>query len=678
MRRRLCLLAAVATIVAVTVPAGRAAAPSSDGWKPRPATYGVAVTKDVAITMSDGVVLSANVFRPASPDGKASPGRFPALLTQTPYNKEQQDPHNPYLVQRGFVDVVLDVRGTGSSGGVFSSFDARSQLDSKEVVAWAAAQPWSTGAVGLHGESYYAINQLLTAAQNPPALKAMFPVVPTGDQYRSLFPGGYQTTLEAFALLDAVDGDVPPGYTASDPQRAAAALSKRPENLTGFAAYAGGTMAGGDGDFDGPYYRDMSPLWVIDRIKTPTFLAGGWYDALSQRDAPLLFEALQSRHIPVKLLMGPWYHTTAGGDLPRDGVPTLDELQLRWFDHYLRDAPDPGLNSWGPVVYDRLGDGQFHTAPSWPPPGVHYRRAYLGGSSAPGTSGTLSAGVGSGGPDVLPWQPASGVCTRSTSIGTFGLAPSTPCESDDSANDLTGLTYSAPLDRPLQLAGPMSAHLFVSTGGSDTFVTLHLEDVDPATGRANELTSGWDSLSLRALDRSRSTIVGDDVVVPFHPDTKESVQELQAGTVYDWWIEIRPVAATIPAGHVLRLSLQTSDAVRFLPTAPRLAAAVGTVLSVYHDAAHPSMLVLPVVGGTEVAAASVDAGGQGPQASRVGVAGTLPATGGTSTALWALGALCAVLLMRGLPGGRRETRRFAEETGRPQPNHIAETEHGEC
>jgi len=312
----------------------------------------------------------------------------------------------------------------------------------------------------------------------------------------------------------------------------------------------------------------------------------------------MLFQALSARHVPVKLLMGPWYHTTAGRNLPADGVPSLDELQLRWFDHWVRGDADPGLDSFGPVIYNQLGEGHFHAAPAWPVPGVRYTRAYLAGSSTPGNAGSLSLQApGKAGPDQLPWHPLSGTCARSTYIGTFGLAPSTPCESDDSLNDRTGLAYELPLSKPLALDGPVSAHLYVASSRSDAFVTLHLEDVDPRTGTASELTSGWDSLVFRALDPSRSTVVGDDVIVPFHPYTKESVEQLQAGRMYDWWVEIRPLAATIPAGHVLRLSLQTSDTVRFLPTTPRLAAAVGSVLSVYHDTAHPSAIVLPSAGG---------------------------------------------------------------------------------
>lgn len=594
MRRIAVFSVCVASVVGVLSPGG--AAPSADRWKPRPATYGVAVTKDVPITMSDGIVLYADVFRPARPDGTPAPGRFPVLLVQTPYNKNVQGAASDYLVQRGYVDVIVDVRGLGSSEGVFDqSFSTRSQLDGKELIAWAARQPWSTGRVGLHGESYYGINQLLTAAQRPPALRAIFPVVPTGDNYRSNFPGGYLTSLFVFSLLTPLEASVLPNYTTTDPQQGARTMGSRPSSILAQASNSAGLLSGDDKTYDGPAYWSISPLQLIDRIKTPTFLVGGWFDALSQRDVPLMFRELQRRRVPVKLLMGPWYHTTSGEGLPVGGVPTLDELQLRWFDRWVRGVRDPGLNSWGPVVYSRLGEGSFRSARTWPVPGVLYTRFYLGGNSMPGVTGTLGPSPGTGGPDVLPWHPASGACTRSTYIGTFGLAPPTPCENDDSANDLTGLTYEMPVTRPLTLTGPISAHLFVSTNRPDAFVTLHLEDVDPATGAADEITGGWDSLVFRALDRRRSTIVGRDVVIPYHPYTKSSVEQIESDRVYDWWIEIRPSAVTIPAGHILRLSIQTSDTLRFLPTASRLDGSVGGVLTLWHEAARPSTIVLPVI-----------------------------------------------------------------------------------
>jgi predicted acyl esterase len=177
-------------------------------------------------------------------------------------------------------------------------------------------------------------------------------------------------------------------------------------------------------------------------------------------------------------------------------------------------------------------------------------------------------------------------------VGTFGLAPSTPCETDNAANDTTGLAYDLPVKRGLDLTGPMSARLHVSTTGSDAFVTLHLEDVAP-DGTASEITGGWDTLSLRALDMRRSTRVGRDII-PFHPYTQDSVQQIESGRVYEWWVEIRASAARLEPGHRLRLSVQPSDAVRFLPTAPKTAAMAGSALTLHHDRQYPSYVVLPV------------------------------------------------------------------------------------
>src|SRR5207302_1073389 len=131
MNRRLGVLGASIGLIAVAVPMVHASTPNVDdgGWQPRPATYGVYVQKDVPITMSDGTVLDADIHYPADPKdtSKAASGKFPALLVQTPYNKNQQNPADDYLVQRGYVDVVVDIRGTGSSEGAYDgSFTAAS------------------------------------------------------------------------------------------------------------------------------------------------------------------------------------------------------------------------------------------------------------------------------------------------------------------------------------------------------------------------------------------------------------------------------------------------------------------------------------------------------------------------------------------------------------------------
>jgi uncharacterized protein len=117
---RRCLVTAL-TALAVVLPVGVAVSPTTPAsaaarWQPRPATYGVHVTEDVPVTMSDGRVLRVNVYRPARADGSPVTRRFPVVLTQTPYNKSAPELgfRNDYLVKRGYVQVVADVRGTGS------------------------------------------------------------------------------------------------------------------------------------------------------------------------------------------------------------------------------------------------------------------------------------------------------------------------------------------------------------------------------------------------------------------------------------------------------------------------------------------------------------------------------------------------------------------------------------
>jgi X-Pro dipeptidyl-peptidase-like protein len=178
--RRSLALSIVGSLVAAT-PAIASAHGHTAAWQARPATYGINKTTNVSITMDDGVVLKADVLRPAAKDGSAAPGTFPVILTQTPYNKNSPSLNfeNDYLIQRGYIQVIVDVRGTGSSGGQWQSFSAREQKDYYECAVWAHKLKGGNGDVGLSGTSYGAIDQLLTAAQHPPGLKAEFPIVPT-------------------------------------------------------------------------------------------------------------------------------------------------------------------------------------------------------------------------------------------------------------------------------------------------------------------------------------------------------------------------------------------------------------------------------------------------------------------------------------------------------------------
>lgn len=144
------------------------AAPAS-AWQPDPATYGVGSQLNLPVTMSDGTVLRANVYYPTdAKTGAEAGGPFPVILTQTPYGKDNSEfsalgaGASDYLVQRGYIDVTVDVRGTGGSQGEWGLFDPIQGHDGATLVNWAAGLPRSTGDVGLLGPSYLGINQFET------------------------------------------------------------------------------------------------------------------------------------------------------------------------------------------------------------------------------------------------------------------------------------------------------------------------------------------------------------------------------------------------------------------------------------------------------------------------------------------------------------------------------------
>ena len=610
MRARVALALALAAATAATpvlaTTSGHSAA-KHKAWTPRAATYGVTKQANVPITMDDGTVLEANVLRPADASGNPAKGSFPVLLTQTPYNKEatQLNFENDYLIQRGFIQVIVDVRGTGSSEGQWTSFGQREQRDYCETAAWATGVTGSNGTLGLYGISYGAIDQLYTAACHPKGLKAMFPIVPMGDAYRDVTVSGGQvdTGFIPFWLGLVTGAGLLPASAQADPAEAGQALADHAQGILNFQTQAVASAATGqqmgtfDGAYDGDFYQQRSPLDIINKIDVPTFVVGGEYD-LFQRSEPLLYNALRARGVPTRLLIGPWTHLDAssGAGLPADGVPTLNDLELRWFDHYLRGVADPSMNTdIAPVTFWRIGGGHYERATSYPPADTSYTSLRLGGIATPGTPGTLGGAHPAGGGGTLPYVPAAGVCSESTAQWTAGVVPNNEklCTGDHRFNDLMGITYDLPVTKSMRLAGTSMAKLFVSTNATDAFVTARLEDVSPS-GTSTPLTSGWQVLSLRKVDSAKSVYRDGLMIQPWHPDSRASVLPVTKGSVYELDVEIFPTAAQIAPGDTLRLALQSADEPHATAPAPQAANSTGGILTVYATPTYPSQLILGV------------------------------------------------------------------------------------
>ena len=602
----------IARTVALTICAAALALPAAAAARPaahwttydRPAQYGVTHDANVAVPMSDGVTLRANVDRPDQP------GQYATLIIQTPYNKDGAintflGGAARYLVERGYVVVTVDVRGTGSSGGEWDSFGAAEQRDGYETVEWAASQPWSTGKVGLLGPSYMGLNQLLTAAQRPPHLKAIFPIVPMADGYRDIVFSGGDLNVSFIPLwLGLVTaGGLTPTLASDDPLQTVAALASHIAGVVNFQlpTILGGTT-GNDTAYDGPFWKTRSPLEVVDRIDVPAFVVGGLHD-LFQRGEPLIYERLK-QHVPARLLMGPWTHVegSSGAGLPRDGVPSLSQIELRWFDHWLYGM-NTHLNRIPKVTQYDYGDDRYKVQADWPDPRLKPRRRYLRGGGritrpAPTTAET---------PLGFTQNPTAGVCTQSTSQWTAGLGEAIPCTQDGSADAANTATYTTkPLARKLDLSGPILANLWVKTTASDAVVTVRVEDVAP-DGKATELTAGWLAGSMRAVDPKRSRYVssrrGADtsrrghrvLLQPWHPFTRASVLPVTQGKPIKMPVEVFPSRATLKPGHRLRVTVAGGDFPHQVPPLPQAVNSLAGRVQVLTEPGHESYVELPAI-----------------------------------------------------------------------------------
>ena len=612
--RLIAVVSIVLAMIGASFPLQTASA--ATGWKPRSEQYSAVVKQaDLAIPMSDGTILRGDLTLPADAAGKAITGRFPVVVTITAYNKSVigsfgstlagADP--AYLVKRGYAQLTVDARGTGNSEGVWGAFSAAESRDAGEVVEWAhsASRPWSNGNIGMTGASYMGISQIFAASHQPAGLKAIFPQVPGADVYRDVVASGGQLDAGFIPLwlgLITATGVIPPAYAATEPQSAFKSVTDHLDGLASFTLpLLVKAIAGADTAYDGPFYAERSPINVIDRVKIPTFLISGEYD-LFQRGTPLLFENLRKRGVPTKLIIGPWDHLqgSSGADVDQAGYGELGELQLRWFDKYVKGIKDTKLDSdISPLTYYEQGSGKWRKANDWIGTNLKATSYKLSGkSSTGGAAGLLTTGaVTDGTSDALP-IPVAGLCTRSANQWTAGIMNMSPiknpCQDDNALNDSSGIVFdTAPVTSPVSIQGPINAHLFTSSLGGDGMLSVSVSDVAP-DGKVSRLTGGWQVLSLRELTTAKSRNLNGKLIQPFHPFTKASQKPLARGEVAPIDVEVFPTGAQIQKGHKLRISIQAFDIPHLLPNLSQLLGTL-TVMTVHNSAKYPSELTIPTL-----------------------------------------------------------------------------------
>ncbi|QTJ65838.1 CocE/NonD family hydrolase [Rhodococcus sp. ZPP] len=652
--------------VAPTASADPTGGPAAAQWLAAvdapPAYPVVAIDWDVPITMSDGTVLKANVYRPADAAGIPVDTKMPSVLNVTPYTKlignvvdsvlavpgledTVVDLVNSYnlagtpfdgiteaakvlsgggmrvfgvnrdLVQNGYTQVVVDARGTGFSQGEWQALGPVEQRDSVEVIDWISKQSWSDGRVGMGGVSYSGINSLQAAGHQPPALKAIFPTEPGNDLLRDIVGTGAGLGVGFMPLwLSLVNGlkFVPDVQALAQGRFDQTWLQDRLRDpLTLFPALLEAMTAPTVNDLDpgtlrvaqdGEFYEERKAR--VDNIEVPTMLYGAWHDIFANSE-PRVYNDIPLPPGEKQLIMSDAYHINFGGGFGEPGAPPrLDVLERAWYDKWLKGV-DNGIDAYGPVTLYQQGNG-WTTTDSFPRAGVDYQRMYL--SNAP--SGTAGHAAHDG--SLVPAQPADfanltvapglrALCSRDGAQGTAGAAVifGSACTKDSRFNEAEGLTFtSAPVTRPTELSGPVNLHLETVLDATDGFWAVTLNDVAP-DGTSTTLTNGALTASMRAVDDAQSTkSPNGDYTEPHHYLTVAARQPLVPGEVTPVDINFVPTDAVLAPGHRLRVDVYASSFPRYLPLGPMLADSQLKQQHVRLSPDRPSFVNLPLVGAT--------------------------------------------------------------------------------
>jgi uncharacterized protein len=502
------------------------------------------------ITLADGCRLAARIWLPE--DATADP--VPAIFEFLPYRLNdgtalRDSRHFPYLAGHGYACVRVDIRGTGESDGLLcDEYLPQEQADACEVIAWIAAQPWCTGAVGMIGISWSGFNSLQVAAHRPPALRAIVTLCSTDDRYADdvHYDGGCvgSDMLQWAASMLGWNGWPPDPAIVGERWR-----DMWLERLRSAPPMIGPWLGHQRRD---DYWKQGSVCEDFSRIEAAVYAVGGWSDGYTNA-IPRLLEGLPG---PCKGLIGPWSHAWPQAGPPGPTIGFLQEV-LRWFDHWLGGVDtgimdEPMLRAWiqdsfRPASCYTERPGRWVAEPAWPAPGVAPRRLHLNPAglqegAAPETE-LLCSGVQTAGLDAGSWCP-------------YGEPADWP--GDQREMDGMSLTFtSAPLDERLGILGFPEVELELVSDRRNALVSVRLCEVF-ADGTSALVTRALQNLTHRESDEHpRALVPGERFTVTVRLDAIGHAfapgSRIRVGispTYWPWaWPSPEPVTLTLVAGR---------------------------------------------------------------------------------------------------------------------------------
>jgi uncharacterized protein len=564
-------------------------------------TYAVVTQTGIEAKMRDGTVLRADIYRP-----KAE-GRFPVLLQRTPYDKRNEAGFAVKAVARGYVVVVQDVRGRYTSEGEWYPFKNESN-DGYDTVEWAAALPHSNGKVGMFGGSYVGATQMLTAIVHPPHLAGICPVV-TASNYHDgwTYQGGafeqwFNESWTSGLAQDTLDRTVSRNTNAMNgiwklplteyPLFKVPQAESNTELSRVLAPYFHDWLAH-------PDYDDYWKRWSIEEhyreINVPILTIAAWYDiflggSLRNFVGVKEYGGTEVARKGQRLLVTIGGHAGSGrqiGDIDFGPTAEFDEdsATLDWYDFLFNGVANRFASS-KPVKLFVMGANQWRDEEDWPLPQAHEVKYFLhsGGkaNSARGDGALNTTTPRSETADHYKYDPTNPaptiggpLCCDAKHLKP-GPRDQRPVESRDDV--LIFSTSAMPQD--LEVTGPVRLELFASSSAVDTDFTAKLVDVGP-DGFAQNLTEG--------IVRAR------------YRDSQEHPSLMNPDQTYKLTVDMWATSNVFKRGHRLRLEISSSNFPRFdrNPNTGEDSAfttkSVQATNAIYHDADHPSVLILQTV-----------------------------------------------------------------------------------
>lgn len=458
--------------------------------------------KSASLYTRDRVRLDADIYRPDSSES------FPILLMRQPYGKAIASTvvyaHPCWYAAQGYIVVIQDVRGRGSSQGEFELF-AHEIEDGADSLDWAAQLPGSTGEIGMYGFSYQGMTQLYAAATHPQALKAICPAMVAYDLYSDwAYENGafcWQANLgwaiqlaaetarlqgdrNAFERLYAASRNLP--LFDPIPTRPAIVQELAPDSF--YHVWLNHPTPD-------RYWEALSPKNLLQEVDLPMLHIGGWFD-FYLRGTLNLYRAMASRsQFPQHLIVGPWGHLPWGRQVGAinygsEAISPIDRLQVAWFDYFLKGI-DSGMLETPPVRLFEMGSNQWRSFATFP--NATQKPYYLtsqGLASIREDDGKLVEALTScdrPSEDILvhdPWRPVP-------ALGGHASIPAGSFERSaiDSRSDV--LTYtSAPLTEDLHLAGEIRVELDCTADAPTFDLCAVLSQVYP-NGKVYNFTQGY-------------------------------------------------------------------------------------------------------------------------------------------------------------------------------------------